>query len=195
MTKGEETRQRIIAQAAPIFSQRGFEGTSLAELMEATGLEKGGIYRHFVSKEELAADALRYALGRSERTRTDDVEEIDGAVEKLRFLVRRFVEGRAGMAGGCPLMNAAIDADDGNAVLRGVAADGFRDWRGRLEAIVGEGVRLGEIRAGTDARRVANGMIAALEGALMMSRLERCGRPLEDAGEMLDGMLKGIAEG
>ena len=195
MTKGQETRQRIIAEAAPIFSQRGFEGTSLSELMEATGLEKGGIYRHFGSKEELAAEALRYAMGRSERSRTADVEEIDGAVEKLKFLVRRFVGARMGMAGGCALMNAAIDADDGNAVLRGVALEGFRRWRDGLEGIVCEGMRRGEIKAGTNARRVAHGMIAALEGALMMSRLEKCSRPLEDVGEMLDGMLEGIAEG
>ena len=195
MTKGEGTRQRIIEQAAPIFNQHGFEGTSLADLMEATGLEKGGIYRHFASKEELAVESLRYALGRSERSRTDDVGEIAGAVERLRFLVRRFVRGRAGLAGGCPLMNAAIDADDGNAVLRGVAVQGLQDWVGRVEAIVKEGVQRGEIRVGTDSRRVAHGMIAALEGALMMSRLERCRRPLEDVGEMLEGMLEGIAEG
>ena len=47
MRKGEATRQRIIAEAAPIFNQRGFVGCSLADLMEATGREKGGIFRHF----------------------------------------------------------------------------------------------------------------------------------------------------
>ena len=193
MTKGEETRQRIIAQAAPIFNQRGFEGTSIAELMEATGLEKGGIYRHFASKEELAAESLRYAMARAQRTRTDDVEQVQGALQKLRFLVQRFVTGRSVFAGGCPLMNAAIDADDGNAVLRGVAVEGFRNWRFRLEAIVHDGLQTGEIQPCTDPRKIANAMIATLEGALMLSRLERCRRPLEDAGEMLDGMLVSIA--
>ena len=55
--KKEQTRQRIVAEAAPVFNQRGYAGSSLADLMKATGLEKGGIYRHFSSKEELAGEA------------------------------------------------------------------------------------------------------------------------------------------
>src|SRR3984885_6193510 len=60
MTKGESTRQWIIEQAAPLFNQRGFEGCSMQDVLEATGLEKGGVYRHFESKEELAAEVFRY---------------------------------------------------------------------------------------------------------------------------------------
>ncbi len=61
MSKGEATRQRIIALAAPLFNQHGYNGCSLNDIMEATGLEKGGIYRHFESKEELAAEAFDFA--------------------------------------------------------------------------------------------------------------------------------------
>ena len=60
MTKGEQTRRKIVEAAAPIFNKRGYEGSSLNDLMEATGLKKGGIYRHFSSKEELAAEAFDY---------------------------------------------------------------------------------------------------------------------------------------
>ena len=63
MTKGEQTRRKIVAAAAPIFNQHGYEGSSLADLMEATGLKKGGIYRHFSSKEELGGGGLRLHLG------------------------------------------------------------------------------------------------------------------------------------
>ena len=58
MRKGEQTRQDIIHKAAPIFHQKGYDGAVLSDLMRATGLEKGGIYRHFESKEELAGDAF-----------------------------------------------------------------------------------------------------------------------------------------
>ena len=44
MPKGQKTRERIVAEAASLFNQRGFEASSMSELMEATGLEKGGIY-------------------------------------------------------------------------------------------------------------------------------------------------------
>ena len=46
--------------AAPIFNERCYEGSSLNDLMQATGLKKGGIYRHFSSNEELAAEAFDY---------------------------------------------------------------------------------------------------------------------------------------
>ena len=192
MRKGEATRQRIIEQAAPIFNQRGFQACSLAELMEATQLEKGGIYRHFASKEELAAEAFRYALAQSVKTRTEHLEDVEGAVERLRFTIRRFVSTPSALKGGCPLMNTAIDADDGNPVLRRLALQGIRDWRKRLCDILMDGMQRGEIKAGTEPQRVANTIIAALEGALMISRLERNKNALEDAETMLEGMLKQI---
>src|SRR4029077_15442426 len=61
MRKGEQTRQEIIRKAAPIFNQRGYDGAALSDLMKATGPEKGGIYRHFGSKQQLAAEAFDYA--------------------------------------------------------------------------------------------------------------------------------------
>jgi AcrR family transcriptional regulator len=192
MNKGEMTRQRIIAEAAPIFNQRGYAGCSMQDVMEATGLEKGGVYRHFASKEELAAEAFRYALGEAFRVRRLGADEIENRVERLRYLVRRFVDVPSPMPGGCPLMNAAIDSDDGNAVLRGLAREGIAEWKGRLCRIVREGVERGEIRRDVDARRVANGMIAALEGGLMISRLEGNRGAVRDAQMMVEGMLEGI---
>jgi TetR/AcrR family transcriptional regulator, transcriptional repressor for nem operon len=74
--KGEETRHRIVAEAAAMFNKNGFEGSSLSELMKATGLEKGGIYRHFSSKEELAAEAFEYAWKAAWDARTQDLDSI-----------------------------------------------------------------------------------------------------------------------
>jgi len=59
--KGDETRQEIIRRAAPIFKRKGYSGAALSDLMRATGLEKGGIYRHFESKQGLAVDAFAHA--------------------------------------------------------------------------------------------------------------------------------------
>jgi TetR/AcrR family transcriptional repressor of nem operon len=193
MNKGEMTRQRIIEEAAPIFNQRGYQGCSLQALMEATGLEKGGIYRHFASKEELAVEAFRYSLARVAEVRRERLEEIDGAVDKLRYVIKRFVDTPGIVPGGCPLMNTAIDADDGNAVLRKLALDGIRDWKARLCGIVKEGIRRGEIRKEVESRRIANAIVGTLEGALMISRMEGNGTALHDARVTLGVMLDGIA--
>ena len=102
MRKGEATRQRIIAAAAPIFNQRGFEGASMQDLMAATGLEKGGLYRHFANKEELATEAFRFAIAESIKLRTAHVAEIPNAIDKLRKLIETFVETPSAIPGGCP---------------------------------------------------------------------------------------------
>jgi TetR/AcrR family transcriptional repressor of nem operon len=193
MRKGESTRQRIIEQAAPLFNQRGFEGCSMQDVLEATGLEKGGVYRHFESKEELAAEVFRYAWARAVKMRWEGLDKIEGSVEKLRYFVQRFVETTGPIAGGCPLMNTAIDSDDGNAVLRGLVHAGIKDWKKKLCGIVKRGIAAGEIRKGVEPRRIANSMIAALEGALMISRMEGNRTAVRDAAVTLELMLNGIA--
>ncbi len=193
MNKGEMTRQRIIEEAAPIFNQRGFVGCSMQDVMEATGLEKGGIYRHFESKEELAAEAFKFAIGEAFRVRRQGADAIENRLERIKYLVRRFVDVPSPVPGGCPMMNAAIDSDDGNPVLRGLAKEAISDWKKRLSVLVREGMERGEIREGTDPRRISNTFVAALEGALMISRLEGNRTAVRDAGAMLEGILDGIA--
>lgn len=193
MHKGELTRQRIVELAAPIFNQRGFAGCSMQDVMDATGLEKGGLYRHFSSKEELAAEAFRFAVQNSVKIRTEGLESISSALEKLRRIVRQFVELPSPTPGGCPVMNTAIDADDGNPALRKLAVQAVTNWKARLAAIVEEGIRRREIRKNTDPGRVANTIIAALEGGLMISRLEGTKTALRDVQKSLETFLEQIA--
>ena len=110
MTKGERTRQEIVRSAAPLFNTKGYEGTSLSDLMTATGLQKGGIYRHFASKEELAAEAFDYAWGKAVSGRLDGVGDLSNSVDRIKKMIANFVERRAGLVeGGCPLLNTAIE--------------------------------------------------------------------------------------
>src|ERR1700728_892133 len=118
MTKGEETRRRIVESAAPIFNKRGYQGASLSELMAATGLKKGGIYRHFSSKEELAAEAFDYTWEAAWKARLLHVDEKANGIDKLKELIANFIERRSPVPGGCPVLNTAVDADDGNPILR-----------------------------------------------------------------------------
>jgi TetR/AcrR family transcriptional regulator, transcriptional repressor for nem operon len=192
LRKGEQTRERIIAAAAPIFNQHGYEGTSMQDLMAATGLEKGGLYRHFSSKEELAAEAFHFALDQAVKLRTGNLNEIPGALARLRHIIERFVEIPSPVAGGCPLMNTAIDTDDGNPVLRDLAAQALRRWLNSVAKIAAEGIASGEIRTDVEPRRIANIIISTLEGALMLSRIERTRAPLQDARITLEDWLNSL---
>jgi TetR/AcrR family transcriptional repressor of nem operon len=195
MKKGEVTRQRIIEESAPIFNQRGFAGCSMQDVMDATGLEKGGLYRHFESKEELAVEAFKYALKVSVEARMlrADDEQPNSAIGRLRFMVEQFVKVPSPMVGGCPLLNTAIDADDGNPALRALARDAVKAWKARICKILEEGIATLEIRRSIEPKRVANAIVGTLEGSLMISRLEGSREAMVDAGQTLEALLASLA--
>jgi TetR/AcrR family transcriptional regulator, transcriptional repressor for nem operon len=188
-TKGQQTRQRIVAEAAAIFNQRGYEGSSLADLMKATGLEKGGIYRHFSSKEELAAEAFDYTWAEVRRARQPGLDAKANGVEWLKQLIANFIDRRSPVAGGCPILNTAIEADDGNPVLRARVSKALRAWVAQLQSIVADAAKRGDVRPGVDPKTVATLIVATLEGALMMSRLERSDDALRRVQQHLNRYL------
>jgi TetR/AcrR family transcriptional regulator, transcriptional repressor for nem operon len=189
--KGEQTRQEIIRKAAPIFNQKGYEGAALSDLMRATGLEKGGIYRHFESKQELAGDAFDHAWKIAMDTRFEGTQEIPNAVDRLEQIVRNFRDRRAGLVpGGCPLLNTAVDSDDGNPQLRAKARRALRSWLERLQSIAEEGQRRGEVRSDVDSAKLATLIASTLEGSLVVSRLQRKEEPLDLACRHLEDYLE-----
>jgi TetR/AcrR family transcriptional regulator, transcriptional repressor for nem operon len=171
MEKGRATRQRVIAQAAPVFNQHGFAGTTLSELMEATGLQKGGIYRHFAGKEQLALEAFDHAHEVAMRLRFEKIDGDAGAIAKLKQFVTSFARRRSPIAGGCPIWNTAVDCDDGNPALRERAQAAFQSWLDRLAKIVREGMATGEIAEHIDPDELATLLVCSLEGALTGARL------------------------
>ena len=191
MRKGEQTRQDIIRKAAPIFNQKGYDGAALSDLMRATGLEKGGIYRHFESKEELAGDAFDHAWKVAMDARFEGTEEIPNTVDRLKQIVRNFRDRRKGLVpGGCPLLNTAIDSDDSNPPLRAKARQALSAWLDRLQSILEEGQRRGEVRSDVDCAKLATLTVSTLEGSLMVSRLQRKEEPLDSACRHLEEYLE-----
>lgn len=169
---------KIIRKAAPIFNRRGYDGAALSDLMRATGLKKGGIYRHFGSKQELAGDAFDYAWKLAMETRFEGTEQIPNTVDRLKQIVRNFRDRRTGVVpGGCPLLNTAIDSDDGNPRLRAKACQALGSWLDRMQSIAEEGKRRGEVSSDVDSRKLATLIASTLEGSHMMSRLQKKEEP------------------
>jgi TetR/AcrR family transcriptional repressor of nem operon len=190
MRKGEQTRQDIIRKAAPIFNQQGYAGSALSDLMRATGLEKGGIYRHFDSKEQLAAEAFDYAWQETLDARIHDLDIIPNSVDRLKQLVANFAGRRGIIPGGCPLLNTAVDTDDGNSVLRERARKALRGWRAYLISMIRAGIKAREIRPRVDASKLATLIISSLEGAVMVFRLERTEEALRAVQAHLETYLE-----
>jgi len=189
--KGDQTRQEIIRKAAPIFNQKGYSGTALSDLMRATGLEKGGIYRHFESKQELARDAFDHAWKLAMDTRFDGTQEIPNTVDRVIQVVRNFRDRRVGLVpGGCPLLNTAIDSDHSNPQLRTKARQALSSWLDRLRSIVEEGQGRGEVRPDVDSAKLATLIASTLEGSSMVGRLQRSDEPLDLACRHLEEHLE-----
>lgn len=188
LSKGDRTRQRIIAEAAAIFNQRGYEGCSLKEIMAATNLEKGGIYRHFESKEELAAEAFDYAWNCAISKRRAHLDAIANHADRLKQHIANFATG-SGLPGGCPLLNTAVDSDNGNPVLRDRVRKALRNWKALLSSIVEEGIEAGTIRSDADACAAANYIIGSLEGAMLINRIERNDLALRQTIASLDAWV------
>src|SRR5271154_1850307 len=188
MGKGEETRRRIIEEAAPLFNQRGYEGCSIQDIMDATGLEKGGIYRHFESKEELAAEAFDYAWSVVSSKRRVHLDSIPNHVDRLKQHIANFVT-RTGLPGGCPLLNTAVDSENGNPVLRDRVRKALRNWQSMLRTLLEEGIKAGDIHTNIDPHAAANHIIGGLEGAMLISRIERNDSALRQSLKYLDAYV------
>jgi TetR/AcrR family transcriptional regulator, transcriptional repressor for nem operon len=92
--------------------------------------------------------------------------------------------------GGCPLMNTAIEADDGNPALRARAKKALQNWTVRLSKITSEGIEKQQIDHRVDPLKLSQLIIGSLEGALLISRLQRNDEPLRAAKQHLSEYLE-----
>ncbi len=175
-----------------LFNTRGVAGASMADISEATGLEKGGVYNHFATKEELAVAAFEYGagivLGRIDRA----LRSGDSAVGKLRAVLDLYREATLTyVTGGCPVMNTAIEADDTSPDMRRRARAAFDQWTRWVVEIVEAGVASGELRP-VDPRAVATITVANIEGGVMLSRLYGSRGPLRNVLDHLETYLESL---
>lgn len=173
MSKAELTRSHIIQQAAEVFNQFGYAGTSLADLMKATGLKKGGIYNHFASKDALAIAAFDYSVGLVQQRYAEVLRGERASAHRLRGVVNTFCDtiNEPFLKGGCPLLNTAIDSNCTHKALKRRAQSAMDKWQTMLQKIIRYGQKHGEIQPNVDPEVTATIVIATLEGAVMMSGL------------------------
>lgn len=187
MSKAQETRAKIIQQAAELFNQQGYSGSSIADVMEATGLKKGGIYNHFQSKEELALAAFDYAYSLTSQMVWQAMRQKRTAKERLQAMISSHLNyiDNPPISGGCPILNTAIDSDDTHPALRDRAKNAMNAWHNLIIRIVRTGIKKGEIEPKTEPEFVATILISTIEGAVMMSKLYQDSLYLERAVEHL----------
>jgi TetR/AcrR family transcriptional repressor of nem operon len=158
-----ETHEAIIAQASRMFRERGIEGTSVGDVMQAADKTHGGFYRHFESKDALLVAALEKAFADMLGDIDDGFAKVPRA-EALARLIGYYLSPQrvADVAGGCPV--AALSGD----VLRSTDA---------VRMVFGKGVRrmimaIAEVLEGPEEERMRHAAqtFSMLAGALMIAR-------------------------
>nr|WP_294791413.1 TetR/AcrR family transcriptional regulator [uncultured Mucilaginibacter sp.] len=171
LSKAERTRQYIIEATAPVFNKKGYAGTSLSDLTEATGLTKGSIYGNFENKEEVALAVFDFNTCRV----TDMVErQMETAVtfyDKLMVYTTVYNDERLAAHGGCAVLNTAVEADDTNEALKIKAAQAILKWKKTIATLINGGKAAGEFKVDIDPDETALAMIALIEGGVMISKV------------------------
>lgn len=173
MSKSERTRQFIVEQTAPVFNEKGYAGTSITDLTNATRLTKGSIYGNFNNKDEVALAAFDYNFDRVTQFIKGKILEHENAVDRLLVYpaVYRDLLKIPFLKSGCPILNTATEADDTHPELKTKAAGALAFWKTSLQNQIERGIQRGEIKNGTNPAAVALVLMSLIEGAVMMAKV------------------------
>jgi AcrR family transcriptional regulator len=177
---GSTSRVSMISSAAALIGARGLSGTSFSDVLASSGAPRGSIYHHFPGgKRQLAGDVIEWTSGQIlSYLRACPSDAAEGVLAWFIDLWRQSVLASGG-CGGCPVAGVAMDADDDELTVAARAA--FASWTALLaEQLAAAGVPADR------ARPLASIALTAMEGALVMCRVERSVEPLETAaGELM----------
>ena len=184
-SKSDLTRQFIIEKSAPIFNTKGYSATSMNDILQATGLTKGGVYGNFESKDQIAEEAFELSIGKVKEGIRFKTKNESTAQGKL-FAIFNFYKNYSILPlteGGCPLLNTAIESDDNLPFLKVKAQKALNELLTSLENIIQNGIESKEFNEGIDAKKEAALMFSVIQGGLMMSKLS-------DNPKILNGLLE-----
>lgn len=169
----EFERDEVLTRAMHAFWARGFEATSVADLVQATGINRASMYNAFGSKEGLFLAALDHYVDRVNRQRIAVLHDPDLAA---RTAIRRFFDGLVdfslgeGKRLGCLLTNTAIELGAKNKDIELRLAGVFSRVQGAFEEVVRRGQRTGEIPADKDPLAVSRFLVATVHGLRVLGR-------------------------
>lgn len=179
ISKSERTKQFIVERTAPVFNEKGYAGTSITDLTNATGLTKGSIYGNFENKDEVALAAFDYNFNRVTLFLKEKILATDHSIERLLVypsVYRDFLK-IPFLKAGCPILNTSTEADDTHPELRERAAKALAFWKTAVENHIKRGIQKGEIKADTNPTEFAVVLMSLIEGAVMQAKVT--GKPTE----------------
>lgn len=192
MSKAERTRQLIIEKAAPVFNTKGYDSTSLSDIQEATGLTKGAIYGNFSDKNELAIAAYEYNCSHA-TARINAVMDAAGTPrEALLAYAGYYTKNWQKLfeRGGCPMLNAAVEADDHLHFMRDSVRKSMDRVMKKLQLKIEQGQSDNEFNSGADAEKYAAVIFSIMEGNILLAKIMNDPKYLQTAVERITGIVE-----
>lgn len=191
----EGTRERIVEAARELFWEKGFEGTSVSEILGRAGVHSGSLYHHFRGKQDLLLAVLdRYVellwpavIAPAFRRTEDPIERVFAVLDGYR---RGLLA--TGFAGGCPIGNLALEMSDADPEARERIARNFSGWKGWIRSCLEEGGD--RLPADADAEELSDFVLAVMEGGVMQARAYRSIEPFDAAVARLRDYLERLQE-
>ena len=194
MSKSENTKQFIVEKTAPVFNTKGYAGTSMNDIMSATGLSKGCIYGNFENKDEVALAAFDYNYSKVNEHMKVRILATDNSIERLLIYPNTYKNyfRYPYLLAGCPILNTSTESDDTHPQLRERAEKALGFWKTSIENQIKRGIIRKEIKDDTDPTEVAVVMISMIEGAFMQAKVTNRTKELKIAMHFLEKMITAL---
>jgi len=190
-SKAEKTSGFILEKVSPIFNQKGYAGTSLSDLTEATGLTKGCLYGNFKNKEDLAVQSLTYNVRKVIQPLSDELSNLVSPFEKLLKIAAYYKNyyQRVKDMGGCPVLKVGVDATNNHPALFEKVQSISQKLENQFQAILQDGINQGEFRKEIDPGFYAKIIYSMIEGAILMSFIHHDPQYLIHMSEYLNQII------
>jgi AcrR family transcriptional regulator len=190
MSKGKQTKERILGQALDIASTVGIEGLSIGKLANATQMSKSGLFAHFESKEDLQLEVLNTASAQfTDLVVTPALREPRGE-PRVRALFDRWLAWETLRTGGCPFMAATSELDDRPGRLRDALEATQREWINTLTKSVLIAMEEGHFHSDIDADQLAFEIYGVCMAFHLYHRLLRDPNARRRATDALEYLLR-----
>lgn len=169
-----DTRQRIVLTAMELFWEKGFQSTSIADILSRSQAHSGSLYHFFPGKQDVLAAVLEaYRDGIEEWLLKPAWSGVDDPIERIFALLAGYRTQlvTTECSYGCPIGSLALELHEPDLRIRELLAVNFAQWTGAIERCLdAAGERLPR---GLDRRRLAEFTLTVMEGAIMQARTYR----------------------
>jgi TetR/AcrR family transcriptional repressor of nem operon len=176
------TRDHLLQVGLRRIRSTGYAATGVKEILDDADVPKGSFYHHFISKEAFTKEVLElYVRGENERARKIFG---DGKTAPLKRLRRYFEEmisvyGPTAKISGCLVGNLSLEMADHSDSIQSVLHQSFSSWQTGIAGILQEAIERGDLAKSNKPQELASFLLSSYEGALLRSKADRSGKPLE----------------